>query len=454
MEQSKASPALGVFNNEIWAAFIGNTTNSLYICSSSDGLNWSNHTILSSQKSCHSPSLIEFNNQFWIAFTGATTNDVLVYSYNGNKWSGNSSLGQTSIASPSLAVFKQKLWIAFIAENGSNDILICSSSDGKKWSQAAQIPGQQSKAYPSLAVSDGKLWVAFIGNTSNSIYTFSSGDGIKWSKVPLLSPQESFASPSLAELNSTLWMAFTGNTSNKLLVSFLPGATGEWFPPNLVPGQTSQAAPSLVQFNGKLFLGFLSETVGDTLLVCSSPDGFIWSQASRIGNYPTQRTLVVPDTGYGDNVNNCNFVAKLIMNSDGSYTFSGTYNNSGWLPLVTAYAQNYSVAIAIFANGTTFTFEHGGTAQNASSDSWNITTKNPDIAANWPALVTGPAQCKSTNNAPPGGILNAIGDAISQLWDDVKSFGGTVISVCGAIFGGGASGGASGGGAPSDGGGD
>jgi hypothetical protein len=434
MEQSQAAPSLGVFNEKIWAAFIGKTGNEIYVCSSPDGLNWSNHELVN-QHSNYSPALVEFDNKLWLAFTGATTNNVLVCSYDGTKWSESGLTGQTSIAGPSLRVFKNKLWVAFIAQNGSNDILICNSSDGKNWSPAVQIPGQKSPMNPFLGEFDNKLWIAYRGNADTAIWTHYSEDGEKWTYEPLSEEIASFAAPSMAILNSTQYLAITNDGTNALLVCSQPvsSAPTKWLPPTFVKGQTSQAGPALHNFKNKLVLAFVSLNTSDTLFVCSSSDGVNWSPASRIENYPLQRTWNVPDTGFGSESTNGNFTANLVLNSDGSYVFTGKYNNTGTLPFVTAPAQSYEVAFAVSANNQILTFKHDAVCQNASSDTWNVHGTNPIIAANWPAITTGLWKCRCANNTSLGAILDAVGDAVKDLVNDLEEIGeaaAEIIAIC------------------------
>lgn len=120
-QYSQASPSLATFNNQLWVAFLGKTSNNIDVCSSDDGLNWSTLTEVG-QTSKNPPSLCAFNNKLWLAFRGDTSNDVRVCSYDGHSWSSNISIGQTTTAAPSLTVFQGKLYVAFLAANGSNDI--------------------------------------------------------------------------------------------------------------------------------------------------------------------------------------------------------------------------------------------------------------------------------------------------------------------------------------------
>jgi len=88
---------------------------------------------------------------------------------------------------PALAIFNNQLWVAFVANNESNDLLICSSPDGRTWSPSSRVGGQHSKTAPSLAVANNQLWVAFVANNeSGDVVTCASLDGRQWSdNVPV-----------------------------------------------------------------------------------------------------------------------------------------------------------------------------------------------------------------------------------------------------------------------------
>ena len=46
-------------------------------------------------------------------------------------------------------MFDNKLWIVFVANNNSNELLVCSSSDGQNWSSSTEVQ-QYSKAAPAI----------------------------------------------------------------------------------------------------------------------------------------------------------------------------------------------------------------------------------------------------------------------------------------------------------------
>ena len=64
-------------------------------------------------------------------------------------------------------MFDNKLWTVFVANNNSNELLVCSSSDGQNWSSSTEVQ-QYSKAAPALAVFDNKLWTVFVANNNSN----------------------------------------------------------------------------------------------------------------------------------------------------------------------------------------------------------------------------------------------------------------------------------------------
>ena len=71
--------------------------------------------------------------------------------------SGSLVTGQSSKFAPAVAVFQKRLWLAFVANNDSNQLLVCHTSDGATWTGADQITNQSSKFAPSLVATDAGL---------------------------------------------------------------------------------------------------------------------------------------------------------------------------------------------------------------------------------------------------------------------------------------------------------
>jgi flagellar biosynthesis regulator FlaF len=288
-QTSQCAPSLTVFNGELWLGFTAdNSSNNLLVCSIGalpnfgpqwSGLNFAGNTPLG-QTTKAAPSLLEFNGALWMAFVANNnTNDLLTCSSSDSlNWSATYPVGQASKTAPALAIFGHNLWMAFVADNNANELLVCSSTDGKHWLASTPIQGQYSKTAPSLVAFNNQLWVAFVANnSSNDLLVCSSSDGVHWSGDLQIQGQSSKAMPSLAVFNNRLWVAFQANdNTNQLWVCSSADGT-HWSGNSPIQGQFSNTAPSLAVFEQQLNVAFVANRDPRVLLICSSADGISWN---------------------------------------------------------------------------------------------------------------------------------------------------------------------------------
>jgi hypothetical protein len=183
----------------LWTSFIANDSGqNVLVCSSSDGINWKSNLNIN-QASGFAPSLAFFKGRLYVAFIANDSGqNVLICSTDdGLNWGDGTTVGknlnihQASGFAPSLAVFNGRLYVAFIANDSGQNVLICSTQDGKTWgtenSTGGTTPGtntdihQASGFAPSLAVFNGRLYVAFIANDSGqNVLICSTQDGKTW----------------------------------------------------------------------------------------------------------------------------------------------------------------------------------------------------------------------------------------------------------------------------------
>jgi flagellar biosynthesis regulator FlaF len=200
-QSSKDMPSLCAFNGRLWLAFISNDRkDEILVCSSSDGMSWSNSSKVD-QSSSHAPSLCVFNNKLWLAFTSDQVeaplnkaNILICSSSDGTNWSGNSRTGPYySNEAPSLCAFNGKLWIAYLYINEER-IFVGSSSDGTTWGPDLDLH-QKSKYGLSLTASQDKMYLGFVANnSSNEILLCTSLNGTSWSGSTKIG-QQSHARP-------------------------------------------------------------------------------------------------------------------------------------------------------------------------------------------------------------------------------------------------------------------
>ena len=295
-------------NLSISTVFVANNDlNDLLVCST-DGKSTStwtaNHRV--GQKSWETPSLAVFNTNLQVAFAepdvaaGVGHSLAICSSQDGVQWSDKVPINQASHdgSGPSLAVFDGKLWVAFIAANDSFDILVCSSQDGVHWSGNTRV-NQASRMALSLAVFNNQLWLAFIANQpSNDVLVCNSSDGLNWSPN-IQVHQGSKTAPSLTVFNKQLWLAFVAkNDSNDVLVC--NSVDGTNWSGNVQIGQQSKTAPSLaVDANGNLCVAFVANNPSNAMLLCTSQNGLSWSPNIPVNQASKTAAILAPTMLYG-----------------------------------------------------------------------------------------------------------------------------------------------------------
>ena len=79
------------------------------------------------------PSVVARSSRSW------KTLALVCSSSDGQNWSVNTALHESSSGNPTLSVFNNRLWVSFIANNSTNTVLVCSSADGQTWTGNVQV---------------------------------------------------------------------------------------------------------------------------------------------------------------------------------------------------------------------------------------------------------------------------------------------------------------------------
>ena len=110
----------------------------MLMCSSPDGENWSANSLVYKVASAQAPALAVFNNKLWLAFIDGDNEVRVTSSSDGLSWPTSTKFaGLTSQAAPTLTVFNDTLWLGCI--NSSNQITLNFSADGATWSDGLVI---------------------------------------------------------------------------------------------------------------------------------------------------------------------------------------------------------------------------------------------------------------------------------------------------------------------------
>ena len=233
-----SAPSFAGFNGKLYCAFRANdSSNMLFITSSSDGINF--------------PAATSYRNI-------------------------------TMGSAPSLAAFNGKLYVAFRANDSGNALYVTSSTDGVNFPAATGYGNITMGSSPSMTAYNGKLYIAFKANDAgNAIWTAQSTDGASFTPIVDQYDQTN-AAPSLAVYNNALYMGFRSNDSRNLLyvtstnTGVFPGATSY---ANIAMG----TAPSIAAFNGALYISFQANDSSHSLFVTASTSGSNFPSATGYG---------------------------------------------------------------------------------------------------------------------------------------------------------------------------
>jgi hypothetical protein len=235
----------------------------------------------------------------WISYIANNPgkNVLCSASPDGNTWQPNLDIDQSSTFSPSFAYFRDRLYVAFIANNSGQNVLVCSTANGLNWEPLDGTPGsnpdigQASTSAPSLAVFNGRLYIAFVANNSGqNVVVCSTSDGKSWLSAngdPGANSdigQAAGFDPALASYHGRLYVAFIANNSGQNVLVCSTSDGKNWLPANGKPGASSDtgqaggSSPSLAGFNkdDRLYVAFLANNSGKNVLVCSTADGLNW----------------------------------------------------------------------------------------------------------------------------------------------------------------------------------
>ena len=277
--------------NNLWTAFIANNgSNDILVASSPNGSAW-NPSVPINQTSPFTPSLALFNGTLYVAFitndvdsaTGVPSNRIFLCSTtDGVSWSDATFFNQYSKCAPSLAVWNGNLYIAFVANDPSNTLLVYySSNPDSPTSWSATVPTNQTSANaPSLAASGpsgqtGKLYLAFVAeNGSQDIFVCSLTSGQPWSSATVTG-QSCHFSPSLAG-GETLYLAFAAANGSKDLYLCTLNANGTWSSA-VTMNQSTSATPCVAAFGSGFSVGFIANDPGDQVLIASTSNPSSWT---------------------------------------------------------------------------------------------------------------------------------------------------------------------------------
>jgi DNA-binding beta-propeller fold protein YncE len=101
---------------------------------------------------------------------------------------------------PAITAFNNELVLVYVANNGTNDLLFATSSNGTGWNNSKPVTGQQSPYTPAVTVLGGELYIAYVANNgSNDLIVMKTKDLGHWTTTTVAG-QTSPMGPALAAI--------------------------------------------------------------------------------------------------------------------------------------------------------------------------------------------------------------------------------------------------------------
>jgi len=320
---------------------------------------------------------------------------------------------------PAAASFKNMLFVAWIEANspGGSQIYIASFNPTGGWQtmQAVPLPDgvptTQGEGTLALAADDNNLVLAWVTG-GEGIKWATSSDGVKWTASAAVDTEDtSLCAPVVLPYQGrTCLLAYSVKNKEIVLKSYDGKSwTGESAIPFAHTPTVSYPAAATYQNILHVFWGLSNGQVAWVQFDGFTPDAPPSPLPPNISNAASK--------GFGSGATNANFNTTLTLNADGTAEFSGTWNDTGSVLLVTSPTQNYTVQWAVLASDNTlFTFSHSGSAPSAKSDSWSETTQNDELKDHWQAIAIGTYwKVFAEDNSSLPSVLESFVQAVGEI---------------------------------------
>ncbi|HEX7152854.1 MAG TPA: hypothetical protein VF618_15300 [Thermoanaerobaculia bacterium] len=268
--KSSDKPALAVYNGQLWMAYRGASSSTLY-SAPFNGTSWQAQVDITSQngaKSSYGPGLAAYGGKLWAAYRGDGSGNIYASAYDGSKWGDQTKVTDKNDAKtsrgPALCEYNGRLYMVYRGE--SSGTMYLASFDGTNWSAQTNITDKNSaktSETPGLAVFNGLLYVVYRGEASSTLWSFTT-DGTNYSgqtEITSINDAKSSSGPRIGVLGNLLWMVFRGENSSTIYSCAFDGTT--WLPQTNVTdenGAKTSSSIALAPFNGVLYSAYRGES--------------------------------------------------------------------------------------------------------------------------------------------------------------------------------------------------
>jgi hypothetical protein len=255
------------WNGSIWVAVGINDSSTVFIATSSDGINWKASTTTVFE---YNVIGIAWNGSYWVAVAtsgGGNGVNTIATSTDGMIWTASTNNPFANGSAAGIA-WNGSYWVA-VGNNGDSSCSLAISYDGKNWTQLNPFSGGIGYGIAW----NGSYWIAVGSGTQTVLKSF---DGINW--MPTSNPFNGSEGWDVA-WNGSYWVAvgfgggITAATSSDGLT--WTAATTDPFPGGDAAGIT---------WNGSTWIAVGSVKGGDGRALATSTDGMTWVKQSVTGS--------------------------------------------------------------------------------------------------------------------------------------------------------------------------
>jgi hypothetical protein len=290
---------LAVFNNKLYVAFRANdSSNALYVTSSSDGATFPTATGYGSIQMGGAPALAVFNNQLVVGYRANDSSNILYTATSSDGVTFSAPRGSSAVAmgsDPALAVLNSLIYVAFRANDSSNQLFVSSTSNASSFPAAEGYSGIVMGNGPALTVFNNQLYISFQAADSSHILFLAASGGATatndsggscwavWSTTTVYT-----AGGQVSENGENYQAAYWTQGNNPATSSGAAGSGQPWIPegscdgglsttsegfPSSATGYPADAigsVPAMASFNGALYVGFKSNDSRNVFFLTNS----------------------------------------------------------------------------------------------------------------------------------------------------------------------------------------
>ncbi|MEE6136089.1 S8 family serine peptidase [Mycobacterium sp. 050128] len=241
------------------------------------------------------------------------------------------------------AQFGDNLYVAFQAADGTNNLVVAYTTDGKSYVQPLAIPTAKLGNCVAMASFNEKLYLAtpsIVASENRSLVVFTSSDGEQYQGI--VRPNFNLGNcAAMATLNNTLYLVYQANDSSKKMYLTSSSDGNTWQPARSSGNIQLGSCVAITGFNQKLYVA--AQDSSGHLAILSSSD---FSTFQPVTGGPS--SIPMGNTVAAAVFNHNLYVAYKNLNGDLLVVYSP--NGDNWSPVMefSSIQLGNSAAMAVF----------------------------------------------------------------------------------------------------------